>query len=63
MLGATIGSIIGSRFEFNNHRRKEFDFFARGRFATNDSIMMLAVAKVIMELSLDHKSRRQQRIV
>ena len=49
MLGATIGNIIGSRFEFNNHRRKEFDFFASGRFATNDSIMMLAVAKVIME--------------
>ena len=27
MLGAIIGDIVGSRFEFNNIRRKDFDFF------------------------------------
>ncbi len=26
MLRAIIGGIVGSRFEFNNHRSKEFDF-------------------------------------
>lgn len=49
MLGAIIGDIVGSRFEFNNHRSKEFDLFAEGCFATDDSIMTLAVAKAIME--------------
>ena len=49
MLGAIIGDIVGSRFEFNNHRSKEFDMFAEGCFATDDSIMTLAVAKAIME--------------
>lgn len=49
MLGAIIGDIIGSRFEFNNHRNKEFDLFAEGFYVTDDSIMTLAVAKAIME--------------
>lgn len=49
MLGAIIGDIVGSRFEFNNHRSKDFDLFAEGCFATDDSIMTLAVAKAIMD--------------
>ncbi|MDI6605076.1 MAG: ADP-ribosylglycohydrolase family protein [Thermoanaerobacteraceae bacterium] len=49
MLGAIIGDIVGSRFEFNNHRNKDFDLFAKGCFVTDDSIMTLAVAKAIME--------------
>jgi type I restriction enzyme M protein len=51
MLGAIIGDIAGSRFEFNNHRSKEFELFAEGCFVTDDSIMSLAVAKAIMEAS------------
>jgi ADP-ribosyl-[dinitrogen reductase] hydrolase len=49
MLGAIIGDIVGSRFEFNNHRSKEFELFGDGCFATDDSIMTLAVAKAILE--------------
>ncbi|MDR1471999.1 MAG: ADP-ribosylglycohydrolase family protein [Synergistaceae bacterium] len=51
MLGAIIGDIVGSRFEFNNHRSKDFELFGDGCFATDDSIMSLAVAKAIMEAS------------
>jgi type I restriction enzyme M protein len=51
MLGAIIGDIVGSRFEFNNHKSKDFELFAEGCFATDDSIMTLAVAKAIMEAS------------
>lgn len=49
MLGAIIGDIVGSRFEFSNHRSKKFNLFDKGCFATDDSIMSLAVAKAIME--------------
>lgn len=49
MLGAIVGDIVGSRFEFDNHRSKEFDLFGEGCFATDDSIMTLAVAKALME--------------
>jgi ADP-ribosyl-[dinitrogen reductase] hydrolase len=45
MLGAIIGDIVGSRFEFNNIRRKDFDFFTDQCVVTDDSIMTLAVAK------------------
>jgi ADP-ribosylglycohydrolase len=49
MLGAIIGDIVGSRFEFNNHKDKEFELFAEDCRPTDDSIMTLAVAKAIME--------------
>ncbi len=59
MLGAIIGDIVGSRFEFNNHRNKKFDLFAEGCFATDDSIMTLAVAKAIMEaMKIEKQSNR-----
>ncbi len=49
MLGAVIGDIVGSRFEFNNHRSKDFDLFTEDCFVTDDSIMTLAVAKALVE--------------
>ena len=49
MIGAIIGDIIGSRFEFNNHRSKNFELFTDECQVTDDSIMTLAVAKAIME--------------
>ncbi|AFA48375.1 GNAT family N-acetyltransferase [Acetobacterium woodii] len=49
MLGAIIGDIVGSRFEFNNHRSKAFDLFTDNCRITDDTIMTLAVASAIME--------------
>ena len=49
MIGAIIGDIVGSRFEFNNHRSKEFELFTKDCQVTDDSIMTLAVAKAMME--------------
>lgn len=49
MLGAIIGDIVGSRFEFNNHRSKDFDLFTDASFVTDDSIMTIAIAKALME--------------
>ena len=62
MLGAIIGDIVGSRFEFNNHRSKEFELFTDDCFATDDSIMTLAIAKALMECreSLDTQFVRSQ---
>jgi len=49
MIGAIIGDIVGSRFEFNNHRSTEFELFTKECFVTDDSIMSLAVSKAMME--------------
>jgi len=53
MIGAIIGDIVGSRFEWDNHRSKEFDFFTRECYATDDSIMTLAIGKALMESKHD----------
>jgi ADP-ribosyl-[dinitrogen reductase] hydrolase len=49
MIGAIIGDIVGSRFEFNNYKNKDFELFTDECFVTDDSIMTLAVARAIME--------------
>jgi len=49
MIGAIIGDIVGSRFEFNNHKSKDFELFTDACFVTDDSIMTLAVAKALHE--------------
>jgi ADP-ribosyl-[dinitrogen reductase] hydrolase len=49
MIGAIVGDIVGSRFEFNNYRKKDFELFTRDCFVTDDSILTIAVAKAIME--------------
>lgn len=48
MLGAIIGDIVGSRFEFHNTKRKDFDFFNAGCTFTDDTVMTVAVAEAIM---------------
>ena len=48
MLGAMIGDIVGSRFEWNNHRSKEFEMFTDDCFVTDDTIMTLAVGKALL---------------
>ncbi len=48
MLGAIIGDIVGSRFEFDNHRSKFFEFFSAESYFTDDTVMTLAIAKAIM---------------
>ena len=48
MIGAIIGDIVGSRFEFHNHRSTAFDFFHRDCTYTDDTVMTVAVADAIM---------------
>ena len=49
MYGAIFGDIVGSIYEFNNHRDKEFRLFTTDCFATDDSIMSLCVGKAVMD--------------
>ncbi len=49
MLGAIIGDIVGSIYEFDNIKTKEFEFFQENMELTDDSVMTLAVAKALMD--------------
>lgn len=53
MLGAVIGDIVGSRFEFNNYRAKDFELFHPNCFVTDDSFMTLAVCEALLGISDD----------
>ena len=62
MLGAIIGDIIGSKYEFNNHRSKDFVLFAEDCFFTDDTVMTLAIAKAIQESDGDPGSLEKNTI-
>ena len=51
MLGAVLGDIIGSPYEFdeNNIKTTEFPLFSRRSSFTDDSVMTLAVAQALMD--------------
>ena len=48
MIGAIIGDIVGSRFEWNNNKSKDFEFLTYKCVPTDDSIMSLALAQAIL---------------
>ncbi len=48
MLGAIVGDIVGSRFEWHNIKTKDFVLFTPDCFATDDSIMTLAIANALL---------------
>ncbi|MCD8385218.1 MAG: ADP-ribosylglycohydrolase family protein [Clostridiales bacterium] len=48
MYGAFIGDIVGSKYEFNNIKTKEFPLFSKDCDYTDDTIMTVAVARAIM---------------
>lgn len=54
MLGAIIGDIVGSRFEWNNIKSKDFDLLTYSCKPTDDSIMTLAIAKAILSCNDDY---------
>lgn len=49
MIGAIIGDIVGSRFEFNNIKSKDFELFHEACRPTDDSIMTIAVTDSILK--------------
>jgi len=47
MIGAMIGDIVGSRFEFNNYRNKDFKLFTEESVPTDDSYQVLAMMDML----------------
>lgn len=50
MRGATLGDIVGSRFEWHPIKTKDFEFINNTKcFYTDDSVMTIAVAEVLLQ--------------
>ena len=55
MLGAIIGDIVGSRFEFNNTNRLDFELFTPECSYTDDTICTIAIANALIDGDKDYK--------
>lgn len=65
MLGAIIGDIVGivgSRFEWDNYKAKDFEFFTNDCFFTDDSVMSLALCEALLESKPDFSDLREQAV-
>lgn len=54
MLGAIVGDIVGSRFEWHNIKSKAFTLFTDKCFPTDDSVMTVAVARALLDCGGDY---------
>ncbi len=62
MLGAIIGDVVGSRFEWHNHKSKEFELFTPKCRPTDDSNMTLAVAQAFLRAKEDKSDMAEQAV-
>jgi len=49
MTGAILGDIVGSIYEFDNIKTKEFELFDKECFFTDDSVMTIAIAEALLQ--------------
>ena len=49
MIGAIIGDIVGSPYDFNNIKTKNFDLFGTKNHFTDDTVMTVAVAEALLQ--------------
>lgn len=59
MIGAFIGDIAGSLYEFNNTSSENFDIITDDCFFTDDTVLTFAVAKALLEGKRDETKTKQ----
>ena len=62
MIGAIIGDIVGSRFEYHNIHTKKFLLFTPGSHITDDSILTMAIAKALVTCKDDYSDLSEKTI-
>lgn len=55
MIGAILGDIVGSIYEFDNIKTKDFKLFDKECMFTDDSVMTIAVAEALMQFEHSNK--------
>ena len=62
ILGAVIGDIIGSRFEWHNYKGKDFDLFTNNCKFTDDSAMTIAIGIALYDCNGNYENLSNQAI-
>jgi ADP-ribosylglycohydrolase len=60
MLGAIVGDIVGSVYEFDNHRSKDFPLFREDSTFTDDTILTIATADALMQHEWDFAAKYRE---
>lgn len=60
MIGAILGDIVGSIYEFDNIKTKEFELFDRECMFTDDSVMTVAIAEALMQYDCINKDNIEE---
>ena len=60
MLGAIVGDIVGSVYEFDNHRSKDFPLFTERSHFTDDTILTIATADTLMQQDWDFAAKYRE---
>ena len=55
MYGAIIGDIVGSKYEFNNIKTKDFPFVSQGCEFTDDTVMTASVANALLQSRAENR--------
>lgn len=56
MLGAIIGDIVGSKYEFNNIKTKDFKLFDNDMLFTDDTVLTVAIYEALKECNGNYKN-------
>ena len=62
MIGAIIGDVVGSRFEFHNYLDKDFEFYNRSCRFTDDTVMTCAIAQALMDSKPDYSDLSEKAV-
>ena len=49
MIGAIVGDVVGSIYEWDNIKTKDFELFSDDCFFTDDSVMTIAITKALLD--------------
>ena len=60
MLGAIVGDIVGSVYEFDNHKSKDFPLFREDSKFTDDTILTIATADALMTNDWDFAAKYRE---
>lgn len=63
MLGAIVGDVVGSRYEWHNIKSKTFDLFSDRNKPTDDSVMSLAVAQAILNCDGEYDRLSEETVI
>jgi len=63
MLGAIIGDVVGSIYEFRSHKSKVFPLFVKGCRPTDDSVMTVAVGCACAEADVEDEGAFKRALV